>query len=354
MQAKKRILIIGYDSNLCLGVLYCLRKEDYEIFLVTSNRKNAARFSRFVKKIRYYEKQDELLAVIIDTVKASKIDLVMPIDEMEIKFANEHQDQIKAHAALSWTTPADKFSIGINKLLLAEFLTKNQIPCPRFATADTLEALLSAADEIGYPVLIKPARGSFGRSIMKFTAREEIAEFYKDHFDTDFILQRFLVGSDITCNVICRNGEIICHTIQESPVKYGSDFSSNDILEFHEDAQVIDAVGRMMKLLSWNGVACVDIRRDKEDGNIYILEINGRFWASVVVSWLKAGVNFPLIMVRLALGLHVDVPAAKPSRQITMKQYLDSFFSGKNSFKDTKYISYVSDPVARLAQILRY
>ena len=37
----------------------------------------------------------------------------------------------------------------------------------------------------------------------------------------------------------------------------------------------------MMKELEWNGVACIDMRRNAQTKQIYILEINGRFWATV-------------------------------------------------------------------------
>ncbi|WP_214226801.1 hypothetical protein [Pedobacter sp. B4-66] len=46
------------------------------------------------------------------------------------------------------------------------------------------------------------------------------------------------------------------YTIQESPVKNGHDFSSNDIVESRDDS-------------------------------VKILEINGRFWASVVSSYIQ-------------------------------------------------------------------
>ena len=85
MANKKAILIIGYDSNLCLGVLFCLRKENYSIYLLTSNKKNAAKHSRFLSGIFYQDKPEDQVQTIINIVEEKKIDLIMPIDEMEIR-----------------------------------------------------------------------------------------------------------------------------------------------------------------------------------------------------------------------------------------------------------------------------
>lgn len=353
---KKAILLIGYDSNLSLGVIYCLKHLNYTLYLLTSNRKNAARFSSHIKKTFYYNQFDEANQQIIELVKGKNIDLIMPIDELETRFVRQHSKALSTYATCTMATEIEMFDIGINKGLLGEFLNVHQVPCPLTLTAATVSELEIAAEKLGYPVLLKPNRSSFGRGILRFENWETLKEFYEKNNPKsgDFILQHFMVGSDITCNVICEQGEIICYTIQESPVKSGSDFSSNDILEFHNDDEVLATVGKMMSLLKWNGVACVDMRRDERDHKAYILEINGRFWASVVTSYVKAGINFPMIMAKLALGEAVSIPRQTPAEQISLKNYFDRKVAGKQvSLKDTKYGSYLADPRARLAQKLR-
>lgn len=355
MIKKKSVLLIGYDTNLTLGVLYCLSPLKYTVYLLTTNRKNAARYSRFLKKIYYEDAKDEMEQIRF-IVEKHQIDLIMPIDELEIRNVKVHWDELTKYAACSWATEVGMFDIGINKKLLAAFLTENQVPCPSFSTIENIGQLEEESHKMGFPVLLKPSRGSFGRMIRRFEDWESLKSFYLENSTEldHFILQPFLIGSDITCNVICKHGEVICCTIQESPVKTGSDFSSNDVLEFHNDPEVLKVVSKMMELLKWHGVACIDIRRDIRDNSVNILEINGRFWASVVSSYIRTGVNFPMIMAKLALDEPVEIPVAKPGRQRSLKQVTQALMSGKKgSFKDTKYISYLSDPVARLFQILK-
>lgn len=355
MTKKKSVLLIGFDSNLSLGVLYCLSPLKYTVYLLTTNRKNAAKYSRFLKKIYYEDVKDEM-GQIKYIVEKHSIDLIMPIDELETRNVKVHYNELTKYALCSWATEVEMFDIGINKKLLAGFLTKNLIPCPSFSPIENLNELEKKAHQMGFPVLLKPSRSSFGRMIQRFDNWENLKSFYQENCISldNFILQPFIIGSDITCNVICNQGEVICSTIQESPVKTGTDFSSNDILEFHDDTEVLKIVSKMMRLLKWHGVACIDMRRDSRDSSVYVLEINGRFWASVVSSYIRAGINFPIIMTKLALGEAVEIPLARTGKQHSLKQVTRALLSGKSgSFKETKYISYLADPLARAFQILK-
>lgn len=352
----KNLLLIGYDSNLALGVLFCLRGLGYNFFLLSHNRKNAARFSRFIEKTHYYtDGKDDLKQIIIDLCNKHQIDFIFPYDELEIRYVTLHKSKLEQYATCLLGTEPSYFDIGIHKQNLAEFLHKNQLPSLPFVSLAQKSLVVEFIKDHPFPLLIKPVRMASGRGIQKFYSEAELWTFLAEDnlAAADFILQPFVVGTDITCNVICTNGNLKCYTIQESPVKRGANFSSNDILCYHDDSNVVDVVGAMMKLLNWNGVACIDLRRDEITRKVYVLEINGRFWASVVPSYLKAGVNFPHILLQLSLGESVEIPKMQTAFQISLKQYLISLLKfGPYKFKDTKYWPYLFDPIARLAQLL--
>ncbi|MBA4242217.1 MAG: hypothetical protein C0448_15960 [Sphingobacteriaceae bacterium] len=255
---------------------------------------------------------------------------------------------------MSLRNKKSNFDIGIHKLNLAKFLTEKGIPCPPFASLDNTDEQENLINKVGFPLLLKPVRMASGRMIQKVHDQQSLNNIIVEHQDNlaNFLLQPFIIGNDITCNVICKNGEIICHTIKESPVKTGSNFSSNDTLCYHHDKEVISIVSRMMKELEWNGVACIDMRRNAQTKQIYILEINGRFWASVLPSFVKAGINFPLILLKLSLEEEIEIPKFKPAIQVSLKEYFQSLIKfGNLKFSDTKYKSYLLDPIARFFQM---
>jgi carbamoylphosphate synthase large subunit len=352
MQAVKTILTIGWDSNICLGVAYCLNKAGFTVYLLTHNKNNAGRHSRFISKTFSYNAESDLANAVLEIVKKEKIDLVMPYDEIETRTIRENQALISPYAACSWATAPQQFNIGINKGVLAAFLETKGIPNPPSALPQDQEKINQIINDFGFPLLVKKTRSSAGRGIQKIYSTSELSVFFTNNDPDHYLIQPFLIGSDITCNVICNAGKIICHTLQESPVKSGEEYNANDTLTYHEDEEVLRIVGEMMKQLNWHGVACVDLRRDIKTGKPYILEINGRFWGSVLPSYIKAGVNFPAILAGLSLGITTDIPAPKPARQYSMKAYFKRIMEGKwTSLQETKYIPYFQDPIARFRQV---
>lgn len=58
-----------------------------------------------------------------------------------------------------------------DKVLTSQALVSNNVPTPRTRMAFTAESALRAIDELGYPVVLKPAIGSWGRLIAKVSDR---------------------------------------------------------------------------------------------------------------------------------------------------------------------------------------
>ncbi|HEX9921332.1 MAG TPA: lysine biosynthesis protein LysX, partial [Anaerolineae bacterium] len=69
-----------------------------------------------------------------------------------------------------------------NKLETSSALVRDNIPSPGCKIAFTPEAALAAIEELGYPVVLKPAVGSWGRLLSKVNDREA-AEAILEHKD---------------------------------------------------------------------------------------------------------------------------------------------------------------------------
>lgn len=109
----------------------------------------------------------------------------------------------------SWGIPVVNSSEVIyaceDKLLTTARLARGGIPVPETAIAFSREACIEAAERLGYPVVVKPIYGSWGRMIARALDREsleEILEFRENmqspHFRVHY-LQRFVnkPGRDI-------------------------------------------------------------------------------------------------------------------------------------------------------------
>lgn len=97
-----------------------------------------------------------------------------------------------------------------DKILTAIALREHGVPQPEVRVAFTDESALQAIEEIGYPVVLKPAVGSWGRLVSKVNDREA-AESILEHkrilgsyHHSIFFVQKYIdkPGRDIRCFVI--------------------------------------------------------------------------------------------------------------------------------------------------------
>ncbi len=100
-----------------------------------------------------------------------------------------------------------------DKLLTSAALARHHVPQPDLRVAFTEKSALDAIDEIGYPVVIKPAVGSWGRLIAKVNDREA-AEALLEHkailgsyHHSIFYIQKYVEkhGRDIRAFVVGDN-----------------------------------------------------------------------------------------------------------------------------------------------------
>jgi [lysine-biosynthesis-protein LysW]--L-2-aminoadipate ligase len=110
-----------------------------------------------------------------------------------------------------------------DKLLTTTALVKAGVPTPRTVIAFTPESAIEAIEEMGYPVVLKPAVGSWGRLLARVNDRDA-AEALLEHKVTlgsfhhgAFYVQEYVEknGRDIRSFVI--DGECICAIYRASP-----------------------------------------------------------------------------------------------------------------------------------------
>jgi [lysine-biosynthesis-protein LysW]---L-2-aminoadipate ligase len=109
-----------------------------------------------------------------------------------------------------------------NKLLTTSAVIKAGLPSPRTQIAFTPESALQAIEEMGYPVVLKPAVGSWGRLLSKINDREaaeailEHKQVLGSYHHSIFYIQEYVrkPGRDIRAFVV--GDETICAIYRNS------------------------------------------------------------------------------------------------------------------------------------------
>ena len=113
--------------------------------------------------------------------------------------------------------------------------------------------------------------------------------------------------------------------------------------------QVLAVAQRLVAELGWSGIANIDFRVD-EAGQPHVLEINGRYWATLLGSTL-AGVNFPDLVCRRALGEEVDRPPVAAGTFMQARRWLAELSRGRWRSGWTSLSLLLTDPLPELCRV---
>jgi [lysine-biosynthesis-protein LysW]---L-2-aminoadipate ligase len=169
-------------------------------------------------------------------------------------------------------------TVCADKLLTSAALSEDGIPQPQYRLAFTPETALDAAAELGYPVVIKPVVGSWGRLVGRLNDRQA-AETVFEHKQVlgsyqhgIFYLQEFInkPGRDIRAFVV--GDETVAAIYRESEhwitnTARGGRASNCPI------TPEIDAISQRAAVAVGGGILAVDLLEDPERG-LLVNEVN--------------------------------------------------------------------------------
>jgi predicted ATP-grasp superfamily ATP-dependent carboligase len=254
---------------------------------------------------------------ICDTVKRVKPDVVLPVDIVTIPLLSENRELISDLTSIVSLPAGDSFNTANNKGLLSQWLKKNQISSPPtlLVKKDDPEFDKSLSS-FPFPALLKPCTGFGGEGIEIFQDKISFRNYCnKNIFSREFILQSFIKGYDLDCSVLCEKGKILAFTMQKGFANGRGKFRRAAGIDFINDTKTHNLVRKVVEKLNWSGIAHIDLRFDAQDKEVKLIEINPRYWGSLMGS-LTAGVNFPYIASVAALKRESIKSQAKPIRYV--------------------------------------
>ena len=190
-----------------------------------------------------------------------------------------------------------------DKILTTAALTQAGVPSPRTAVAFTPESALEAIEAIGYPAVLKPAVGSWGRLLSKVNDREaaeaviehkEVLGTYqhKIYYVQEYIekpmrdIRAFVVGNETICAIYRDSPHWITNTARGG-------VSSNCPVTSDLNRVCVDAAQAV-----GGGVVAVDVLEDPERG-LLVNEVNHTMEFRNSVK--PTGVDIPGRIVEFAL-----------------------------------------------------
>ena len=207
-------------------------------------------------------------------------------------------------------TKAEDVDAAEDRELFDEILQKTGIPRAAGGTVFTAEEAKKVANEIGYPVLVRPSYVLGGQGMKIAWNDDEIEEFIgiintitQDH---PILVDKYLMGKEIEVDAICDGTDIlipgIMEHIERTGVHSGDSISVYPAHTISEKAKetLVDYTKRLAQAL--HVVGMINIQFIDMDDNIYVIEVNPR--SSRTVPYISKVTGIPIVdlAARIIMG----------------------------------------------------
>jgi len=241
------------------------------------------------------------------------INLALPLSD-----SIPHLSELGLDLVMEGTSP-EAIDEASDRERFEEFAHRCGLRMPEGATATTPDGVRDAANELGYPVLIRPSYVLGGRGMEILSNYKQLESYMRDAYlssDRPLLIDKFLGNAlELDVDAVCDGKEVLIGAIMEHLEEAG--IHSGDSTCFIPPQNV--PVEILAQVEDWTTVigielgirGCFNIQFAIHDGLLYVLEVNPRGSRTFPFVAKSTGIPLARIAARVALGERLsdlDVP----------------------------------------------
>ena len=326
--AKKKVLVLGsgpirigqgIEFDFCsVHCTWAFAKEGYETIIVNNNPETVSTDFDIADKLYFEPLTPEDVENIVNLEKP---------DGAVVQFGG--QTAIKLTQALMKMgvpilgTSAENVDAAEDRELFDKILEDCQIPRPAGRTVFTAEEAKEAANELGYPVLVRPSYVLGGQGMQIAINDEDVDEFIgiinriaQEH---PILVDKYLVGKEIEVDAVCDGEDILIPGIMEHIERSG--IHSGDSISVYPARSLNEKVkekieiytARLAKSLHVMGLINIQFIVCGED--VYVIEVNPRSSRTVPYISKVTGIPIVLLAAKVILGEKIKDLGYRPGLQ---------------------------------------
>ena len=304
--SRKKVLVLGsgpirigqgIEFDFCsVHSTWAFEKEGYETVIINNNPETVSTDFDIADKLYFEPLTPEDVESIVDIEKP---------DGAVVQFGG--QTAIKLTEALMKMgvpilgTAAEDVDAAEDRERFDEILEQCGIPRPKGQTVFTAEEAKKAANELGYPVLVRPSYVLGGQGMQIAICDEDIDEFIgiinqiaQEH---PILVDKYIMGKEIEVDAICDGTDILIPGIMEHIERTGihsgdsiSVYPAQSITEGNKKT-LVEYTEKLARALHVKGMINIQFIVDGED--VYIIEVNPR--SSRTVPYISKVTGIPIV-----------------------------------------------------------
>ncbi|HDR1127362.1 TPA: carbamoyl-phosphate synthase large subunit [Pasteurella multocida] len=306
---KKKIMILGGGPNrigqgiefdyCCVHASLALREAGFETIMVNCNPETVSTDFDTSDRLYFEPLTLEDVLEIIHVEKPHGV-IVHYGGQTPLKLAND----LHANGVNIIGTSADSIDAAEDRERFQQILHKLNLKQPTNRTARNAEEAVKLAEEVGYPLVVRPSYVLGGRAMQIVYNVDELQRYMREAVsvsnDSPILLDHFLnnaIEVDVDC--ICDGAEVVIGGIMQHIEQAGihSGDSACSLPPYSLSQEVQDEIRRQTAEMAFAlGVkGLMNVQFAVQDGVIYVLEVNPR--ASRTVPFVSKATGRPLAKI---------------------------------------------------------
>ncbi|WP_373709535.1 carbamoyl-phosphate synthase large subunit [Kaistella sp.] len=345
---KEKIIVLGSGPiRIGQGVefdyatvhsVWAIKEMGYEAIIINNNPETVSTDFSISDKLYFEPITEEDVMNIIELEKPKGV-VVQFGGQTAINLA----DKLAAHGVQILGTSLEDLDRAENRNKFEAALQEMGIPQPLGKTCFTKEEALVIANEIGFPVLVRPSYVLGGRAMEIVYDETELAHYMtnavKENSEHPILIDRYLTGKEVEVDAICDGETVVIPGIMEHIERAG--VHSGDSIAVYppqninaeQIATLVDYTERLAKGL--NVIGLMNIQYVLYQGGVYVIEVNPR--SSRTVPFLSK---------------ITEIPMANLATKVILGQKLKDL-GYKNGLAPVKEGVYVKVPVFSFSKLTR-
>ncbi len=312
---KKKIIVFGsgpirigqgIEFDYCsVHCVWALKRAGYDTVIVNNNPETVSTDFDTADRLYFDPLTPEDVQSVLETEKPDGV-VVQFGGQTAIKLAK----YLKTTGVPILGTSPESIDAAEDRELFDELLERCHIARPKGLTVFTTEEALQAAQELGFPVLLRPSYVLGGQNMIIAHNAQDVEEYMAiitSHVvENPVLIDKYLMGMEVEVDAICDGKDVLIPGIMEHVERAG--IHSGDSISIypaqHIPREMVDQIVSCTEKLAMElkVVGLVNVQYVLYGGKLYVIEVNPRSSRTIPYISKVTGVPMVELATRTMLG----------------------------------------------------